>query len=111
RSQRLLGELLTLGRGNTEGARFTPTDIGAVGARTWLTLQAHHPCIEAHLEVGWLPTLDADEGQMELLFQNLLDNAFKYRRLEIALLVDISALRVFRESDSLWQFTLRDNGV
>ena len=54
-----------------------------------------------------LPTVDGDEGQISQLFHNLLTNALKYRKREVAPEVHISARRMANE----WIFSFRDNGI
>ena len=47
-----------------------------------------------------------DETQLIRLFQNLIDNAIKYRGTELPL-IHISALKKKNE----WEFSFRDNGI
>ena len=54
-----------------------------------------------------LPTVDGDEGQISQLFHNLLTNALKYRKREVAPEVRVSARRTANE----WEFSFRDNGI
>ena len=54
-----------------------------------------------------LPTVAGDEGQISQLFHNLLTNALKYRKREVAPEVHISARRTANE----WIFSFRDNGI
>jgi signal transduction histidine kinase len=54
-----------------------------------------------------LPTVDGDEGQISQLFHNLLTNALKYRKREVAPEVHVSARRTANE----WTFSFRDNGI
>jgi PAS domain S-box-containing protein len=111
RMQRLIDGLLALARVRTDGAKFKTTDTATVVKRVWRGLRMHHPQIDAYLQVGPLPTLSADAGQIEQLFQNLFDNAMKYRRVETPLNIHVSAVRVSRERDAIWEFTVRDNGI
>jgi light-regulated signal transduction histidine kinase (bacteriophytochrome) len=53
-----------------------------------------------------LPVVDADEN-IEHVFQNLVSNAIKYRRPDIAPRIHVSA--AFEAPD--WIFSVRDNGV
>ena len=54
-----------------------------------------------------LPTVLADESQLVQLFQNLIDNAIKYRGKEASLEISISA----RRSQGEWVFAISDNGI
>jgi signal transduction histidine kinase len=54
-----------------------------------------------------LPTVFADEYPVNLLFQNLITNALKYRRQEADPHVRISAQR----TDDVWTFTVADHGI
>ena len=54
-----------------------------------------------------LPTVEGDEGQISQLFHNLLTNALKYRKREVAPEVHVSARRTADE----WIFSFRDNGI
>jgi signal transduction histidine kinase len=54
--------------------------------------------------------LDADAAQLTQLFQNLLDNARKYRRPSVRLDVGVSAERKAAVTSS-WEFAVRDNGI
>jgi len=60
----------------------------------------------ATLEVGELPELEGDPGQLRRVFQNLLGNALKFRG-EAPPRIELSALRRSQE----WVVTVRDNGV
>jgi len=55
-----------------------------------------------------LPVLEADELQMQQLFQNLIGNALKYHRAGVPPRVEVSA-RPLREG--FWEITVADNGI
>ncbi len=54
-----------------------------------------------------LPTLQADQGQMVRLFQNLVSNSIKYRRGDVAPVIHVSA----EKHGSAWVITVADNGI
>ena len=60
----------------------------------------------ATVNIGVLPVLQADPGQMERLFRNLVDNALKYHG-ALAPRIDITAER----QGNLWAFAIADNGI
>jgi light-regulated signal transduction histidine kinase (bacteriophytochrome) len=63
---------------------------------------------EAHATVSFddMPVIQADAGQMERLFRNLIDNALKYRS-DAAPDIRISAERL----GDFWSFAISDNGI
>jgi PAS domain S-box-containing protein len=54
-----------------------------------------------------MPTLRVDRGQMVRLFQNLIGNAVKYRKPNIAPTVHLSA----EQREAEWVISIRDNGI
>lgn len=110
RMQRLVNDLLALARVSTDAAAFAATDTGEVVERAWRGLRDSHFPDGAHLTLGALPVISADAVQLHQLFQNLFDNAWKYRRPTVGLEVTVLARR--HEGDGLlWEFAVRDNGI
>jgi PAS domain S-box-containing protein len=109
RMQRLIDDLLALARVRTEGAAFAPTNTRAIVDRCWKSLRESHVADDARLNIGMLPVISADAAQLHQLFQNLLGNAWKYRRPTVALHVGVTAKR--RTEDEMWEFSVRDNGI
>ena len=54
-----------------------------------------------------LPVIRADKARVGQIFQNLIENAIKYRRPESILIVDVTC----QETDDSWQFAVNDNGI
>ena len=54
-----------------------------------------------------LPTMQADQGQMVRLFQNLVGNALKYRKADTPPAIHVSA----EQKNSAWVITVQDNGI
>lgn len=54
-----------------------------------------------------LPELAAYETELRLLFQNLISNAIKFRREDVAPIINISAIK----QEGYWQFSVKDNGI
>ncbi|RYF63404.1 MAG: hypothetical protein EOO39_28600 [Cytophagaceae bacterium] len=76
----------------------------------------------ARIEVDPLPVIDGDARQLGQLFQNLLSNALKFRRPEVAPHIQIKSSRVaadqlpqgvkpVRESQFYYRIEVMDNGV
>lgn len=61
----------------------------------------------AEIEVGALPVVVGDKGQLSHVFQNLLSNAIKYRKKEETPRVSITTER----RDGHWVIHVRDNGI
>jgi PAS domain S-box-containing protein len=109
--QRLIRDLLLLAQLRADGDGFSPTDITGIAQRVWDTMQQRYTT-DSNITFGELPpTIAADSPQIELLMQNLLDNAFKYRRLGARLEVRMLAARRSDGAEPLWEFSVRDNGI
>jgi PAS domain S-box-containing protein len=69
--------------------------------------------IDVVWQVGKLPVISADSGQMYQLFQNILGNSFKYRQPGIALAIKIyqTATRQNNQLGSSWEIVIEDNGI
>ena len=108
RMQGLINDLLALSRVGTQGKAFAPVDVGAVVERVLRWLGRALEESGGRVEVGALPTVAGDAGQLEQLFQNLIANALKFRRPGVAARVEVSAAR---RPEGGWAFTVRDNGI
>jgi len=61
----------------------------------------------AQVKVGPLPFLQMESAHLLQLFQNLIGNALKYRRMDVSPVIEVSAVRLGAE----WLFTVADNGI
>ncbi len=80
RMQKLVQDLLALSRVTTRARPFEPVDLNAVVAEVLSDLEARLEETGGTVEVGELPTIEADRLQMRQLLQNLIGNALKFHR-------------------------------
>ena len=106
RMQRLINDLLSYSRVGSRGKEFEPTDCAHVLGQAIANLQGVIVESGAVVTNDDLPTVKADQPQLIQLFQNLLDNAIKFRRKEPPR-IHISAERKGDE----WLFSIVDNGI
>jgi light-regulated signal transduction histidine kinase (bacteriophytochrome) len=99
-------DLLAYARVRSEPAETRLVDASESVKRALELLRAPIEDAKASITCGPLPVLVTDPGRLTQLFQNLLDNAVKFRRAEPPR-VHVSAER---EGDD-WLFTVSDNGI
>lgn len=107
RMQALINDLLTLSRLSDDSGRYRDIAIREVVDRSLDNLKLLTEETGAELTIGRLPTMCVDPVQLTQLFQNLINNAIKYRRPGEAPQVDISA----RKDGGSYIFTVKDNGI
>lgn len=61
----------------------------------------------ARISIGELPAVKMRESHLSLIFQNLVENAIKYRKEGVEPRIELSA----KGKDGLWVFTVADNGI
>jgi len=112
RMQSLIGDLLNFSLVTTQGQPFIEVDLNKVVQGVTSDLQADG-FTDVVLEIGKLPTILADPGQMYQLFQNLLSNSFKYRKSGIKLFIKIYQIRESQNqsSNSQHEIVVEDNGI
>jgi len=107
RMQTLINDLLTFSRVTTQAHSHVAVDLNEVLREVLSDLEVAVEQAGAHVEVGSLPTLQADPTQMRQLFQNLIGNALKFRRAE-----ESPRIRIQGESDeAMHRITVEDNGI
>jgi two-component system sensor kinase FixL len=89
RMQTLIDGLLSLSRVATGGREFVPVSLAEVVAEVVADLEVQIERVHGRVEVGNLPTIQADPLQMRQLFQNLIGNALKFHRSDEPPLVTI----------------------
>ncbi|MYM35057.1 PAS domain S-box protein [Duganella sp. FT94W] len=107
RMQRLVADLLQYSRVGSQGKPKVRTAMQKVVEGVLHLLEAPLQHCDARVDVGVLPSLTVDEGQMRQLFQNLIGNAIKFRS-ETPLHLRIEAQPI---DETSWQFSVSDNGI
>jgi signal transduction histidine kinase len=107
RMQRLIQDLLAYSRVGKSNAPLPAIDPGPVFAGCLANLKAVIEATSAVITADPLPVVRADPGLLGQLLQNLMSNALKFRRKDLAPRLHLSVQRRERE----WQFSLRDNGI
>ncbi len=79
RMQQLINDLLAFSRVYQNAEPFVRVDLGGVVRGVMGDLEVRIEQTKARIEIGSLPTLDADPTQMRQLLQNLLSNALKFQ--------------------------------
>ncbi|MCX6135906.1 MAG: PAS domain S-box protein, partial [Ignavibacteriales bacterium] len=106
RMQRLINDLLDYSRVTTRGKTFVQFDVGSIVGQVFANLQQRIEESHAIITQDDLPIIEADESQILRLFQNLIDNALKFRR-DAAPCVHIST----HKEGAFYIFTVSDNGI
>jgi len=106
RMQSMINDLLDYSRVGTGGKTFEKTDCAHVCSQAIVNLQGAIEESGAVVTQNNLPTVKADETQLIQLFQNLIDNAIKFRGKESPH-VHVAAKKKGEE----WLFFVQDNGI
>ena len=110
RMQLMISDLLALSRVGTRGKEFISTNTLDV---LKIAIENLHALIEQNHAIitnDDMPTVMADESQLIQLFQNLIDNAIKFRRKETPH-IHVSATLSINGQNEEWILSVRDNGI
>jgi signal transduction histidine kinase len=120
RMQTLINDLLTFSRVTTKAQPFVPVDLASVAAEVVTDLEVRIEQTGGQVNIHKLPTIEADPLQMRQLFQNLISNALKFHRQNIAPIVTVQG-HLLQNADGhlagnapvreLCQITVADNGI
>ena len=106
RMQSLIHDLLIYSRVGRQSQYFEQTDCEEVLDKALSNLQLLIEETNTHIYRDSLPTVMADKSQLIQLFQNILNNAVKYRR------EDPPNIKIgVRSEDDYWLFWIKDNGI
>lgn len=120
RMRNLIDDLLTLSRVSSQGNPNVPVDLAAVAEQVLADLEVAIEKSGGRLEVGDLPTIEADPTQMRQLLQNLISNALKFQKPGEPPLVKIKSqlFEDYSEDDSgaaraekMLELTVEDTGI
>jgi PAS domain S-box-containing protein len=112
RGQTLIEGLLAYSRVTTKGQRPVLVDLRVIATEVAGDLEARIAQVGGAIDIGSLPTIEADPLQMRQLIQNLLGNALKFHRPEVPPVVRISATPLEpRDGHAVWQIAVTDNGI
>jgi PAS domain S-box-containing protein len=116
RMRRLIDDLLTFSRVTTQARPFEPIDLNAVLRDVVSDLDLRIEKSRGRVEVGPLPTIDADPFQIRQLFQNLITNALKFHRPGVPPVVTVRGELVAESGPDgpnplTCRVSVRDNGI
>jgi light-regulated signal transduction histidine kinase (bacteriophytochrome) len=119
RMQTLINDLLTYARVATKARPFVPTDLVSITREVVSDLEARIEQVNGRVDVGELPSVDADPLQVRQLMQNLIGNSLKYRRPDVAPVVNVYGhhlgeppVKSTREASGPYcQILVEDNGI
>ncbi len=114
RMRQLINALLSYSRVTSNKNQFGNVDLTELINDVLSDVQIRIEDAKAQITVGPLPAIEAEATQIRQLMQNLLSNALKFRKADVAPVIAISgAIKpalVTGESDTL-VLTLQDNGI
>ncbi|MBN1932967.1 MAG: PAS domain S-box protein [Desulfobacterales bacterium] len=108
RMQILISDLLAFSRVTTRAQPFSPVNLNQVVQENLQDLEVLIDKTQGTVEIESLPTIEADPTQMRQLIQNLIENALKFHREDVAPIVKIRGQIL---ADKVCQIMVEDNGI
>ena len=106
RMQGLISDLLALSRVGRSKRNFQHVELDGVCYQVIQAFAGEADAVGAVIKMGRLPAVKGDPSELELIFQNLIGNAIKYRGSEpLSIQVDAES------SDGFWDIHIKDNGI
>ncbi|MEI6796882.1 MAG: ATP-binding protein, partial [Methanomassiliicoccales archaeon] len=106
RMRALINDLLAYSRIDARREPFQGVDLNEVAEQTLELLQVSIQEHAAIISIDPLPTVPADEAQMQQVFLNLVSNSLKFRGAQ-APIIHIAA----KEAQHEWVVSVQDNGI
>ena len=107
RMQKLINDLLDYSRVSMRGKDFVQVDINQVLGHVISNLQYLIIEKSALITHNGLPTVYADESQLIQLFQNLIENAIKFKKEDVLPRIHITC----KTENDVCEFMFIDNGI
>lgn len=119
RMHTLINDLLMYSRVTTKAQPFEQTDLAQIVKDVVGDLEVRIQETGGTVDAGKLPVIDADAVQMRQLFQNLIANALKFHRADVAPVVKIKVVENFDDTEApkmhnsgdLVTIAVTDNGI
>jgi signal transduction histidine kinase len=111
RMRALIDDLLAYSRVASRGKPFEPVDLNQVAEEVVSDLEGRIEQTEGRVDVGPLPTIEGDPLQMRQLFQNLIGNALKFRKPDVAPLVLVRSESGEENGAATCKLSVKDNGI
>ena len=108
RMRQLIEDLLNYSRLTSKEQTFESVDLNAVLQEVTGDLSRSIEEKEARVEVGIMPTVMGDRGQLHRLFLNLIGNALKFQAQGVRPLVRVTAEEIGADQVKI---TVSDNGI
>ena len=110
RGQSLIQGLLAFSRVTTKAQPPVPVDLSVCAREVVSDLEARIADVGGKVELGPLPTVEADPLQMRQLLQNLIGNALKFRRPGVPPIVRVTS-GPHPERPGAIRLAVADNGI
>lgn len=115
RMRSLIDALLSFSRVTTKAQPFTPVDLGTTAEEVVSDLEGRIEQVGGRVQLGNLPTVEADPLQMRQLLQNLIGNGLKFAAPGKLPVVEVSSRMLESASGNgeipRCELTIRDNGI
>ncbi|GHO59323.1 PAS domain-containing sensor histidine kinase [Ktedonobacter robiniae] len=120
RMQVLINDLLTFSRVTTKALPFSTIDLNQIAQEVVDDLEVQIQTTQGTVEIGQLPTIQADPVQMRQMLQNLIGNGLKFHQRDVPPVITVSAelLPATEEegqaenpAPAYCQLTIKDNGI
>ena len=105
--QKMINSLLYFSKIDKHIGNTNQIDLNILVKDITETLQYDSPSIEIQFKILRLPSIQADEGLIRSLFQNLIKNAIKYKKENEIAVITISGTN----NDGFYKFYVQDNGI
>lgn len=106
RMQQLINDLLDYSRITTRGKEFKECDANLIVKQAIINLQMSIEESKAVISCDPLPRVKADSSQLERIFQNMIENAIKFKSSKTPKIkIGVS------DNGNEWIFAIKDNGI